>query len=190
VTFPNPRSLSFDGTNDHVILSNSSSYNFDRTDPFTIAAWVKSISASPSSPMAVLGKINVTGTVKGYVFWVRGDIAGDPYELELQGDSGMSKEIRVRIPRPSDIGWHHVVWTYDGSGLASGVRGYVDGVLQTRTTITDNLDRTMLTSRQLQFGARDGTNNPFAGSLDDARIYDRVLTGQEVASLAAGCSGE
>jgi hypothetical protein len=79
--------------------------------------------------------------------------------------------------------WHHVAGVNSGSGMIS----YLDG-----TQICTNTD-----ARAPHFGmggpdlwlGRHGnldTRFDFEGNLDDARIYDRALSADEVARLAAG----
>jgi hypothetical protein len=78
-----------------------------------------------------------------------------------------------------------VVATYNGTSLASGVSVYVDGVLQSNTAIMDNLSSSILTSSHFNVGSIDNSNT-FAfnsGSIDDVRIYNRVLTANEVKQL-------
>ena len=91
--------------------------------------------------------------------------------------------------------WSHIVLTYDGSiddedGLAR-VALYVDGKKETLelTSVQGALQSMSETSAQLALGNQInssgqncGTHN-FKGGLDEVRIYNRVLSGYEVAAL-------
>jgi len=78
--------------------------------------------------------------------------------------------------------WRHVAATYDGTRL----RVYIDGSAAGSKLVSG---RTCVSGEPLAVGAK---NNPskglleafWDGRLDDVRIYDRALTGAEVAQLA------
>lgn len=83
--------------------------------------------------------------------------------------------------------WHHIVATYDGGTTNSSLKLYMDGVSVTLnagcsgsfTTIRD-------LSEPLTIGAGNTTGTPayfLDGVLDDARIYNRVLSQAEITAL-------
>jgi hypothetical protein len=79
--------------------------------------------------------------------------------------------------------WHHVAYTWNGINANTL---YVDGVaVATSATAHDN---SAVTAAYI--GATVPTAEFFSGSLDEVRIYDRVLTGTEVSSLALGGTGQ
>ena len=81
----------------------------------------------------------------------------------------------------STTSWTHVVVAYDGTGLASGVRIYVNGVLETLSVTDDNLDSGDDVSNTLPItiGGYDSGSSHYTGDLDDVRVYDRALTANE-----------
>jgi hypothetical protein len=80
--------------------------------------------------------------------------------------------------------WYHVAFTWDGEG--GQFRVYVDGVLQ--QTIT-NRSGTSQTYTGLVLAIRGDLQFPFQGSLDEVRLYNRVLSDAEVQTLAAFAPG-
>jgi len=87
----------------------------------------------------------------------------------------------------SDNEWHHVALTVEQNATISypQVKIYVDGKDDTRAgtdtdafNIVSNFDLTI--ARQY-----NGANRWFIGSVDDVRLYDRVLSAEEVRQLAA-----
>ena len=74
--------------------------------------------------------------------------------------------------------WHHIAGTYDGSTK----RLYVDGILRTQSPSTGTL--TFQNGYSLYLGSNQGGAFPFNGQLDDARIYSRAITADEVWKLA------
>ena len=74
--------------------------------------------------------------------------------------------------------------TYDGSGRAEGVTVFVDGVPQPLEIIQDSLTGTIRNSEPLRIGRRQASAS-LKGLVDDVRIYDRRLSGDEVSQLAS-----
>lgn len=171
--------LSFDGINDHVSMGDV--LDFERTQSFSISAWYKLEVISPTDVHIIVSKQKSSGNFEGYSLMVRGDQVGDPLRFALL-NSGVSR-ILTEFPRPNDTAWHHVVMTYDGSSVASGVNMYVDGVSKTRTTVDDTLSDTTLTDRPLNIGAYNNAGNRFNGPIDDVRIYNRALSAAEALNL-------
>lgn len=79
----------------------------------------------------------------------------------------------------NDGKWHHLVATYDGTTM----RIYVDGV-QTGSS-TDFSGNLPSVAGDLHIGAdyESTPGNFFNGSLDDVRVYDRVLSATEIKQL-------
>ncbi len=81
--------------------------------------------------------------------------------------------------------WQHLFVTYDGSGKADGVRVFIDGMPQRLDINVDCLSGGIVTQEPLRIGRRKSSAS-FEGKIDDLRIYNRVLSDQEVFSLASG----
>ncbi|MFZ2187077.1 MAG: fused MFS/spermidine synthase [Candidatus Moraniibacteriota bacterium] len=80
----------------------------------------------------------------------------------------------------TDNQWHHVVGTYDGTTM----RIYVDGT-QTGSGTSFSGDLPTSKTGALRIGADyyPTPANFFTGSIDDARLYNRALSAEEVATL-------
>lgn len=84
--------------------------------------------------------------------------------------------------------WHHVVGVFDGTltGDANRMKVYIDTVQQTLTFFLGSVPATMNDSTaHVRIGNWGGTlnNRGWNGGLDDARIYNRPLSQQEVNQL-------
>lgn len=78
--------------------------------------------------------------------------------------------------------WQHIAVTYDGSSRAAGVHIYVDGVRQPVKVVADTLAGPIDVDEVMTIG--DGTPNAgMKGAIDEARIYSRALTADEVSQL-------
>ena len=97
--------------------------------------------------------------------------------------------IAIRVstvaPLPTDGKWHHIFFSYDASGHASGVKIFVDGTAANTEVESDTLHgETIRTSAPMQLGWRSPDANP-AKELryQDIRLYGRSLAPDEIRRL-------
>ncbi len=81
----------------------------------------------------------------------------------------------------NDNRWHHLVAVRNGLYSA---QLYVDGVLDSSASAAPSQSSTIRTTTPLQIGAGNGSF--YAGQIDDARVYSRALTAEEVRQLYSG----
>ena len=79
--------------------------------------------------------------------------------------------------------WHHLAVTYDGSGKAAGVTVSVDGQRQPVIVRRDNLAGSIASDEPWRI-AWKATGVGFEGSLDELRLFDRVLQGDEIEAMS------
>ena len=87
----------------------------------------------------------------------------------------------------TDLSWHHVVVTYNGSATAAGVQIYVDGTPETMYTRDDpgdgdwdTVSGSILNDLPLQISGREGINYAFDGLIDEVRIWDEALSAEDI----------
>jgi hypothetical protein len=145
--------------------------NFEYTEPFTFAAWIK-----PDSP-------------KGAIL----SHSEDYFEGMGHGLYLIDGKLRLHIVvRWTDIGlrvetanavklheWQHVLVAYDGKRKASGVHMYIDGQPQELKILFDDLNWPMKSKVPLRIGAGGGLR--WQGQIADARVYNIALTAQQAA---------
>ncbi|MFC1504548.1 LamG-like jellyroll fold domain-containing protein, partial [Spirochaetota bacterium] len=93
------------------------------------------------------------------------------------GDTAVASDTHI-YPPWLDNEWHHIAFTYSNNGLHL----YYDGKWATIDNVNLNIsagDGTLL------MGVRAGGTRRYHGALDEAYVYNRVLTANEVAQLAA-----
>ena len=91
--------------------------------------------------------------------------------------------------RGSDLNsgqWHHVAYTSDAISGESLL--YIDGVLQSAQTGTNTFP-TSFSNFEIGRLGRSSPTDAFAGSIDELRIYDTVLSANEISSLAVPEAG-
>lgn len=172
------QALRFDGTDDYVSIGNSSTHSFDRANSFSISAWF--YKNSITGPLGIFTKQNTTaGQFTGYGIAILNNNLTPSFGLQ----SNTSNLANITAPAVSAGAWHHIVGTYDGSSSASGLKMYVDGVLQSSTITSDTLTSSIVNTVAPQISGRNGANQLSAGSIDDVRLYNRVLTSDEAKAL-------
>lgn len=134
IKFPdltNTYSLGFDATNEYLDLGGTGGTTFfDSTNPFSISAWVKITSYSPSyqglcilktdqSDGWILGMASGQSSYNGVWFGSSSNFVGRTTDSQSIADSFVGV-------------WKHVVVTYDGvsRSTASSFKLYIDGVAQ------------------------------------------------------------
>ncbi|HEY0712280.1 MAG TPA: LamG domain-containing protein, partial [Polyangia bacterium] len=84
----------------------------------------------------------------------------------------------------ADNTWTHVVATYDPAASAPQKKIYLNGVLNASGTVSTALMYDTTSTGDLYLGG--GGGQYFKGSLDDVRIFNRVLSASDVAHLYQG----
>ena len=177
------KALSFDGSGNNVAVGGSFLYA-PTTTPFSISAWyfLKAFGSNPSA----LAQLNTdSGTHDAYIV-LSNNCPSGYCGITFCGTDGWDTPHINSVPVIT--GWHHVVVTYNGSGLGTvgNFTMYLDGVAQ---SVADGGPNNCSTASALSTAFGNDTNNPadnpWNGYLDDIRIYSRVLGASEVAGLFA-----
>jgi len=95
----------------------------------------------------------------------------------------------IHIQADNDVAaneFHHVFFTYDGSGKAAGLKLYINGVLAKTTPRKDALTGSIKNSTPFSIGKRGPGGAKFIGRIDDMRLYERELSAVDIATLGAG----
>jgi Protein of unknown function (DUF1553)/Protein of unknown function (DUF1549)/Concanavalin A-like lectin/glucanases superfamily/Planctomycete cytochrome C len=176
------RAVSFDGDT-QVSFGNVGA--FDRTDPFSLAVWLK---GRGNLPMSVFQKLDDEQHRRGYE-WAFEDVALVGIQrwaakLSVTLASDASKKLQVRTRERLRLGdWHHVALVYDGSGKAAGLRLFVNGKRFDTEIVRDTLSGPIKTDAALRVGSKT-LGTPYIGQIDDLRLYDRMLTPDQIEQLA------
>lgn len=176
----------FDGDNDYVNFGNN--LDFERTDTRSFQFWMNQ-PATPTVHRAFMGKTNA-GTHVGFDMGIRGDIANDPLEFELRGSSTFL--VARAVPNTAwDGNYHHIVMTYAGTSLVSGVKIYQDGVSLTVTDPGTDLSQNITNTGNLLLGIfiEALLISDFLGNIDEVGVWNRVLAQSEVTELYNGGAG-
>ncbi len=108
------------------------------------------------------------------------------YGLYLDGNKLLSHiftygNVTTRSLDLNDNLWHHVAMSFDSNPASRGVKLYVDGVLQGSDPYFAVSDQNY--DLVIGAGLPDGSFQNFAGNIDEARLYNRVLTAPEIDAI-------
>jgi len=139
------------------------------TDPRTCCAWIKTTTANRAN--------------QNIMSWGQ-NVAGQKWRMRIDDTGGLRAEVNggyhYGVTNIADGNWHHVAVTFedDGTPDALDLVLYVDGQMD---ATADSLDEPINTAEgPVRIGESPWHNAPFTGVIDDARIYDKVLTQDEI----------
>ena len=171
--------LSFDGINDYVRVLDNPAVRFTQDSSFTLCSWINPISTVGQG--VLLGKFQTSGMDNLFTYNM-------DWWLESQGigfqaaESGYSY---VNLGTPGGVApvdtWSHIACVYDNRNMKIYVNGELEATdispmrqAPTRQTMTLGIGAALIGSSVERY---------FNGSLDDIRIYNRALTGEEIKSI-------
>jgi hypothetical protein len=169
----------FDGADDHIIVDDLT-FPDPGMDSYSISFWLKRPVGSGDDKMASKGWWDAA-TATGWGFRTN---FGDR-KLYLNVGDGTTYRTVIEDSARDDDKWHHYVGVIDRA--ADRIFLYRDGVLQPVAASSDitGLGSIAAPIHNLYFGVGgDEFNNPddgpFAGKIDEIRIYNRALAEQEI----------
>ena len=169
--------LEFDGTNDYVEVPHDPALAF--TGSFTAAAWIRPTDFGDGDYGRILAKQKYAGGFgSGYSFYLGDRPTGNP---------AATRSLCANIDAAFGCGdddivtpgiWQHVTLVFDDD--ADRVRFYVDGLSRGGFDTTEQLDASTV---PLRIGDRDDLLRSFRGTIDDVKLWGRVLSDAEIINL-------
>ena len=161
--------LDFDGVNDYVEVSGFK--GITGTASRSCSAWIKTSKAS--------GEILTWGSTDIGTKWIIRTNENGTLRTEISAGYLCGTTVLT------DNQWHHVavVLEDDGSPNVEEIRLYVNGILETISTVTPQKVNTAAT-QDVWIGAYPSGLRYFQGQIDDIRIYDRPLQSAEILKLS------
>ena len=150
--------------------------------PFSVAFWTSVQPPDGDDLMSVFQKLDLEQDRRGFEIFIG---QSEPASMQLKfniyvrlthrwpGDA-----IEVRTKEKVRGPGHHYAVTYDGSGKAAGLKLFIDGDEQEMIATRDSLAGSFSHTGPLEAGSGGGFYH-YSGSLDDLRIYDRVISANE-----------
>jgi len=164
--------FSFDGSGDRVDIGNVAGLTLTGS-AVTLDAWIKPAVSDWNG--VIVGK--TASGFNDYLLYLNGGYL-------TGGIKAGGTEIFVGSVKPIPGLWSHVALTYDGSA----VKTYINGALIDNAAKTGNIDGT---TSPVEIGGRQFDNLDFKGVIDEVEIFDRALSGTEIAGIYnAGSDGK
>lgn len=149
--------------------------DFDKSQPFSFGAWINPQDGNG----AVISRMDEGNNYRGWDLFMQ-DRRPSPHFISNWPSDAVKVISKEQIPLNA---WSHVFVTYDGSGKKEGIKIYINGKEVGHDPERDSLTGTIRTNVSTKIGRR----TPGAitkAKVDDLAIYSRVLTLEEVNSLA------
>jgi len=181
-------SFQFDGVDDYIDTGNTISFNYN--DPFTISTWVKANAVSGYKTVYYKYDSSISGG-RGIIIRLYSSSGSgiNRVYFDLYSTNSGSTSTRKRITTDTGTIVDHDIWylltaTYDGSGVGSGMKIYLNEVPQTVTVTQDNLQSGDITnSLNALIGATYTPSYVFNGNIDEVAIWDSVLSAGDVTAI-------
>jgi len=171
--------LQFDGTNEHVQISDDDVFSFGNgtsDHPFSISAWVNFNDATSSE---IIEKY----TTNNYEYWF-GTNDQDEIGVSLYDQSAGPAYVFASYTTSLasyEGQWVHLAMTYDGSGAHTGIKIYLNGTNVKNYGETgggtyvamENLGAPLRIAYGQAYGFMDGI-------IDDVRVYNYARTAEQI----------
>lgn len=179
--------FTFDGSADYMDFG-----NFPGTYPptgFSFCVWIKS---TANTYLNVGGSYHYAGTTEAG-FYLRsqaangGTWAAASYAVRLVTAAGAAKVLHTGAVALDDGNWHHIAFTQSADGTDHSL--YIDGGTTYYTNDQNTFVMQYANNQRMSLGALpDDSGTPswfgfWPGTMDEAMIYDRPLTSNEVVTL-------
>ena len=164
--------LRFDGRTSHVVLPRVVQ------DDFSIAFWMRTTQNGGTNGKWWDGRGLVDAEVPNNREDFGTSLVRDRFGFGVGSSVNDTVLSKVRV---NDGVWHHVAATREKA--TGAMKLYVDGDLDGERNGSKN---SLTRASRITVGCLQTNGNFFEGLIDDVRIYERVLSGDEVAAIAGG----
>ncbi len=175
--------LDFDGVNDIISAGSATSVDNVFVGGGTLSAWIYPKSAGEANYGRIFNKASSTGSDNGWALRMDSTQA-----VRLEHDCASSNSSWITPASSVSYNqWYHIAAVFDKDNVANDATIYIDGIAVSTTnggSCSGSLDDD--SAQTLTIGNYQATSRTFDGIIDDARIYDRALTAEDVAELASG----
>ena len=163
------QAASFDGTR---FIDAGDVGGFTYYDKFSFGAWIY---PEGTEGGAILSRSQEIEQGEGYsLLLVAGKVQVNLVKRWLDDSIRVETESALAPGR-----WHHVLFTYDGSRFAKGIKIYVNGKPAKLKILLDDLNQDFKIKEPFRIGSGGGPESRFHGLIDEVRVYRVALTAEE-----------
>jgi hypothetical protein len=163
-------SINFDGTDDQITINESPPINLTANQPFSISYWVK-LSRIVDTYQSPIMKSHF-GSSYGHL------IRNSNNSLLIYTDDDTNPELTISsfFTASDTQNWIQISQTYDGDKIYVYKNGKLTNTSASGISLTSN-------TQPLYIGMNGSSNYFLDGQIDDVRIYNYALTGEQVKTL-------
>jgi len=179
------QALNFNGSSDYVEITDDTA--LDLPSSYTISAWVNADTLSRTDvgkwnsiiSKGATGETAATNHNYGLMYNGEGDLGTvDRWGLSFENSIGTNCNL-VGNAAANTGQWYHVVGVFDDA--ANVTRIFVDGIQQNQAACALTVNTN---NRPVRIGTDEHTSGiPWDGKIDEVRIYNRVLSAEEILRL-------
>ena len=179
VNFTNAKARDFDSTDDIITVTDNAALQNIFDGGGTLSAWARTESAGEGNHGRIAAKRSSAGwDAFAHSSGLRIGLSQDFSGTDAQWTSGNVLTTST---------WYQVTMTYNSDSVSNDPTFYVNGASVSITEdVTPVGTRVSDVGSDVTIGNLSSTARTFDGQLDDVRIYDRALSAEEIARLAAG----
>ena len=156
--------------------------DFEKSQAFSYGAWIL-VPKGFGAYGAVMARMDVPGAgYRGWDLFINNGTELAAHFVNHWPDNAMKVRTKQSGLRQGE--WEHVFVTYDGSGKPEGLKIFLNGKQTMQEVETNTLKDSIRTNASFRVGQRTGGEAFEGGSVQDVRIYSRLLDPEEVAVLA------
>ena len=178
------QALSFDGTDDYV--NAGSSAILDDLATLTVSAWIKPTTSGEGNFGRIADK---TAASTGWIFYMCADPGQancvSSNKLAVYRDFSTTDGFWLSTTALTLGVWQHIAVTYDSSSASNDPIFYINGSAVGTTEVGTAPAGTAVSdaAQSLTIGNNPTAARTFNGSIDEVRLYSRILSATEIAAL-------
>ncbi len=177
------KALNFDGAGQRVEIDDSTAKPLDGMQKLSASLWVKLNAADANAHAILVKRTSSTASTTSYALTIN---SAEKLSMSVANKTAVVGDNILAVGQ-----WYHVVMVFDGSLSSNNLRLYLNGSPEKfGTTITGQPDNKIPRNPTSKLRVGDFTASAvtasFNGQIDEVRLYDRVLTLEEIQDLAGG----
>ena len=153
--------------------------NFNTMQAFSVGAWIRT--PKLDSAGAIVARMDDANKAQGWSLFHTSRNFG-AYIISRWPDDAIKVTTTAVTVRQG--AWQHVLFTYDGSGKAAGIKLYIDGAPVELRLEIDKLKTASQSATPTRIGQRSQSEFLQNAAVQDVRLYERQLAPEEAKAVA------
>jgi len=179
--------LQFGGSNNRLTVADAGT--LDLTNAATVGAWIYPTTLRASDGIAHKGI--ATGAADEAYSLTLGATNSSAIRFYFRNSAGTTFSVESAAATIATNNWYFVVGTWSTAAAGGNVSVYINGELANTTAVAAiqnarNSATALLVGSKFSSGANANANLTFRGRIDEAFIYNRAMTANEIKALYLG----